>query len=93
MPAVGSCAGLHVFGWGRLWMKNNDRFNSGESGQGLEVACWVAEKSADSDKAQYDLAGDKNGSRTKTRRLRMIRLLSASKIIAVIKAGIAAETS
>ncbi len=31
-------------GWGRLWMKNNDRFNSGEPGQGVEVARWVAEK-------------------------------------------------
>jgi len=31
-------------GWGRLWMKNNDRFNSGEPGQGLEVARWVVEK-------------------------------------------------
>ena len=31
-------------GWGRLWMTNNDRFNSGEPGQGSEVARWVAEK-------------------------------------------------
>ena len=23
-------------GWGSLWMKNNDRFNSGEPGIGLE---------------------------------------------------------
>jgi kynurenine formamidase len=30
-------------GWGRLWMKNNDRFNSGEPGIGLEIARWVAE--------------------------------------------------
>src|SRR4030095_2033139 len=25
-------------GWGSLWMKNNDRFNSGEPGIGMEVA-------------------------------------------------------
>ena len=31
-------------GWGSLWMKNNDRFNSGEPGMGLEVARWVIEK-------------------------------------------------
>ena len=31
-------------GWGSLWMKNNDRFNSGEPGIGLEVARWVIEK-------------------------------------------------
>jgi kynurenine formamidase len=31
-------------GWGQLWMKNNDRFNSGEPGIGLEVARWVVEK-------------------------------------------------
>jgi kynurenine formamidase len=31
-------------GWGSLWMKNNDRFNSGEPGIGLEVAEWVVEK-------------------------------------------------
>lgn len=28
-------------GWGQLWMKNNDRFNSGEPGIGLEVARWL----------------------------------------------------
>ena len=28
-------------GWGKLWMKNNDKFNSGEPGIGLEVAKWV----------------------------------------------------
>ncbi len=40
-------AGDAVFfntGWGALWMKNNDRFNSGEPGIGLEVARWVVEK-------------------------------------------------
>lgn len=31
-------------GWGKLWIKNNDRFNSGEPGPGIEVARWVAEK-------------------------------------------------
>jgi kynurenine formamidase len=31
-------------GWGSLWMKNNDRFNSGEPGIGLEVARWLAGK-------------------------------------------------
>jgi kynurenine formamidase len=30
-------------GWGRLWMKNNDRFNSGEPGIGLEVAKWIVD--------------------------------------------------
>ena len=27
-------------GWGKLWMKNNDKYNSGEPGIGLEVAKW-----------------------------------------------------
>jgi len=31
-------------GWGSLWMKNNDRFNSGELGIGLDAAKWVVEK-------------------------------------------------
>jgi kynurenine formamidase len=31
-------------GWGALWMKNNDRYNSGEPGIGLEAARWVADK-------------------------------------------------
>ena len=31
-------------GWGALWMKNNDRFNAGEPGIGLEVAQWVVTK-------------------------------------------------
>jgi len=31
-------------GWGSLWMKNNDRYNSGAPGIGLEVARWVVEK-------------------------------------------------
>ena len=33
-------------GWGKLWMKNNDKFNSGEPGIGLEVAKWVIDKGA-----------------------------------------------
>lgn len=31
-------------GWGQLWMKNNDRFNSGEPGIGLEVARWLVSR-------------------------------------------------
>ena len=31
-------------GWGSLWKKNNDRFNSGEPGIGLEVAKWIVDK-------------------------------------------------
>jgi kynurenine formamidase len=31
-------------GWGSLWMKNNDRYNSGEPGIGLDAAKWVIEK-------------------------------------------------
>lgn len=31
-------------GWGSLWMKNNDRFNSGEPGPGLEVARFLVDK-------------------------------------------------
>jgi len=31
-------------GWGSLWMRNNDRYNSGEPGIGLEVANWVVQK-------------------------------------------------
>ena len=31
-------------GWGSLWMKNNDRYNSGEPGIGIEVANWVIQK-------------------------------------------------
>ena len=33
-------------GWGKLWMKNNDKFNSGEPGIGLEVSKWVIDKGA-----------------------------------------------
>lgn len=31
-------------GWGSLWMKNNDRYNAGEPGIGMEVAKWVIDK-------------------------------------------------
>lgn len=31
-------------GWGSLWMKNNDRYNGGEPGIGVEVANWVIQK-------------------------------------------------
>jgi kynurenine formamidase len=33
-------------GWGSLWMKDNERFNSGQPGIGLEVARWVVGKQA-----------------------------------------------
>ncbi len=31
-------------GWGRLWMENNDRYNAGCPGIGMEVAAWLIEK-------------------------------------------------
>jgi kynurenine formamidase len=31
-------------GWGSLWGKNNDRFNSGEPGIGVDVARWLVDK-------------------------------------------------
>lgn len=31
-------------GWSQLWMKNNDRYNSGEPGIGMEVATWLIQK-------------------------------------------------
>lgn len=33
-------------GWSSLWMKNNDRYGSGEPGIGLEVAEWLVSKNA-----------------------------------------------
>ena len=33
-------------GWGSLWMKDNAKFNAGESGIGLDVAKWVVSKQA-----------------------------------------------
>lgn len=34
---------LHT-GWGSLWMEDNERFNSGEPGLGIEAGEWLAEK-------------------------------------------------
>ena len=31
-------------GWGTLWMENNDRYNSGAPGIGLDAAAWLIEK-------------------------------------------------
>lgn len=31
-------------GWGKLWMKNNDRYTGGEPGIGMEVARWCIER-------------------------------------------------
>ena len=31
-------------GWGRLWMKDNAKYNAGEPGIGLDVARWVADR-------------------------------------------------
>lgn len=31
-------------GWSKLWMKNNDKYNGGEPGIGLEVAKWCVDK-------------------------------------------------
>lgn len=31
-------------GWGQLWMKDNQKFNDGEPGIGVEVARWAVEK-------------------------------------------------
>ncbi len=31
-------------GWGKLWKKDNDRFNSGEPGFGMEVARWMSDE-------------------------------------------------
>jgi kynurenine formamidase len=33
-------------GWGKLWMQNNDKYNGGEPGIGMEVAKWVIDKGA-----------------------------------------------
>ncbi|MEE9249675.1 MAG: cyclase family protein [Alphaproteobacteria bacterium] len=30
-------------GWGKLWMTDNDKFNSGEPGIGMEVAKWLSD--------------------------------------------------
>jgi kynurenine formamidase len=31
-------------GWGKLWMKDNARYNSGEPGVGIEAANWLVER-------------------------------------------------
>ena len=31
-------------GWGKLWKKDNDKFNSGEPGIGMEVARWLTDE-------------------------------------------------
>jgi kynurenine formamidase len=31
-------------GWGKLWMKDNEKFNSGEPGIGMEVAKWLSDE-------------------------------------------------
>jgi kynurenine formamidase len=31
-------------GWGQLWMKNNEKFNSGCPGIGLDAARWIVSK-------------------------------------------------
>lgn len=31
-------------GWGQLWMKNNDKYNAGCPGIGMEAAQWIAKK-------------------------------------------------
>lgn len=31
-------------GWGKLWLKNNDKFGGGEPGIGLEIAKWATDK-------------------------------------------------
>lgn len=41
--AEGDAVFFHT-GWGSLWMENNDRYNSGEPGPGVEVAKFLAEK-------------------------------------------------
>jgi len=30
-------------GWGKLWMSDNDKFNSGEPGIGMEIAKWLSD--------------------------------------------------
>lgn len=31
-------------GWGKLWMTDNERFNSGEPGIGMEIAIWLSDE-------------------------------------------------
>jgi len=39
----GGMVGFHT-GWGSLWMKNNDRYNAGCPGIGMEVGRWLASR-------------------------------------------------
>lgn len=39
----GAMVGLHT-GWGSLWMKNNDRYNAGCPGIGLDAGRWLIER-------------------------------------------------
>ena len=43
-------------GWGSLWKKNNDKFNSGEPGIGLEVANWVNREGSLPDRCRYPVS-------------------------------------
>lgn len=31
-------------GWGKLWMRDNEKFNSGEPGIGMEIATWLSDE-------------------------------------------------
>ena len=42
-PGSGDVVLLHT-GWGRHWIADNDKFNSGEPGIGLEAAAWLIER-------------------------------------------------
>lgn len=42
-PAKGDVAIFHT-GWGELWIEDNDTFNSGAPGIGLEAAGWLIDK-------------------------------------------------
>ena len=46
-------------GFGKLWIKNNDKFNSGEPGIGLEVAKWCIDKGGVHDRRRH--LGDRSG--------------------------------
>ena len=52
-------------GWGSLWMKNNDRFNCGEPGIGLEVAKLGDRQGSLPDRRRY--LGASRSCRTRTR--------------------------
>ena len=52
-------------GWGKLWMKNNDKFNGGEPGIGLEVAKWCIDKGVCL--TGGDTVGDRGRAQSRTR--------------------------